>query len=94
MVMRVLPKNVFWDVDVSSLDQIRDRQFIIERVLEYGDEKIARWLLKSFPRASIVSVVKNSRRLTPKSRNLWGIKLGLWQHLPQSIREQKKIWQY
>jgi len=92
--MRGLPRNAFWDVDTASLDLVRDQHFIIERVLEYGDEKIARWLLKSFPRASIVSVVKNSHRLTPKSRNLWGIKLGLWQHLPQSIKKPKKIWQY
>ncbi len=92
--MRRLPKNAFWDIDTALLDPVKDRQFIIERVLEYGDEKIAHWLLKSFPRASIVSAVKNSRRLSPKSRNLWGIKLGLWQHLPQSIKEPKKIWQY
>lgn len=28
--------NLFWDVEVALLDMIKDKRFIIQRVLEYG----------------------------------------------------------
>lgn len=31
-------KCVFWDIDLASLDWIRHRRFIVERVSAYGDE--------------------------------------------------------
>lgn len=64
-------KNIFWDVNVTDLDLERHRAFIIERVLEHGDEKAVRWLFKNFPRKAIISVTEKSRRLSPKSRNFW-----------------------
>jgi len=40
--MKTLPeflKKYFWDVDFSKLDKEAYSQFIIERILEYGDQK-------------------------------------------------------
>jgi len=38
------PKKYFWDVDFSKLDKETHASFIIERILEEGDEKAARWM--------------------------------------------------
>lgn len=76
--MQLLPqaaKKVFWDVETGFLDMLRHKTFVIERILEYGDEKATQWLLKKFSRKAILTVLEQSRRLSPKSRNFWNIKL-------------------
>lgn len=75
-----LPSNIekiFWDIDLSELNPSRHSQFIIERILEYGDETLTRWLFQEFSKTAVASVVKKSRRLSPKSKYFWRIKLGI-----------------
>lgn len=91
---KVLPKKIFWDVDASMLDIKRHRVFIIERALEHGNEKVIRWLFKMFSQKEIAAVVKSSRRLSPKSRNFWCLKLGLWQPKKQLTKQHGTIWRF
>ncbi|KKS38261.1 MAG: hypothetical protein A3G49_02365 [Candidatus Sungbacteria bacterium RIFCSPLOWO2_12_FULL_41_11] len=63
----------FWDVDFKKLDSKADGQYIIERILEYGDEKAVNWLKKNIERRFIVSVLKNCRSLSPQSANFWAV---------------------
>jgi len=65
----------FWDVDPDSLDLGRHKAYIIERILEFGDERAIRWLFASYPRDEIVTVLSASRSLSPKSRNFWRLRL-------------------
>jgi hypothetical protein len=47
MKRNALPKALhryFWDVDAKRLNIRKYRQFIIERILEFGDEKAIRWV--------------------------------------------------
>ena len=89
-----MPAHLFWDTDPEQLDPERHRAYIIERVLEHGNDKDAEWMLRRYARPVIVEVVKKSRRLSPKSKNYWGIMLGLWKQLPQSAKQPEKIWKY
>jgi len=61
----------FWDTNPSCLDLQQNKTYIIERLLELGDEKAIRWLLKKYPRAEIVEVMVSSRSVSPKSRSYW-----------------------
>lgn len=54
--------HLFWDVDPSHLTTDHAR-FIIERVLDWGDIQAMNWLLKTFPRDTIVNALRTSRRL-------------------------------
>ena len=44
-------KKYFWDVDFLKLNRNSHSQFIIERVLEYGDERAVKWLFKYFKKS-------------------------------------------
>ena len=72
--MKSLPQfleKYFWDVDFSKLNKKTHSQFIIERILEYGDEKAVRWMRRNFKLNEIKKVVCNSRNLSLKSANFW-----------------------
>mgnify|MGYP006943673440 CR=1 FL=1 len=70
-------KKYFWNVDFSKLDFKKDSFFIINRILEYGDDKALRWLFKNASKKQIKEVVLNSRELTAKSANFWGLMFNL-----------------
>jgi hypothetical protein len=67
-------KRFFWDVDPAGLDLMRHKAYIIERLLEFGDEKAVRWLFNAFSRDDIAAVLESSRSLSLKSRNFWRLR--------------------
>ena len=89
-----IPAHLFWDTDPEQVDPERHRAYIIERVLEHGNEKDAEWMLRQYARQAIIEVLEKSRRISAKSKNYWGIILGLWKQLPQSAKRPAQIWKY
>ena len=85
---------LFWDVDITILDLKNDQRFIIERILEEGNDKAVTWLLGNYSKDQIADVVQKSHRISQKSRNYWGIKLGLWSTWNQFPAQHKTIWKY
>jgi hypothetical protein len=65
----------FWDVDPEKLDLERHKTFIIERILELGDEAAVRWLFAAYPRPDIILVLRAARALSPKSHGFWTLVL-------------------
>jgi hypothetical protein len=65
----------FWDVDPASLDIRRHKTFIIERLLEFGDERSVRWLFSTYSKDEILLVLRASRSLSAKSRYFWRLRL-------------------
>lgn len=61
----------FWDVKLSDLDLVAHKNYIIERILDMGDERAVSWLRQNYSKADILTVVRQSRRLSPKSKNFW-----------------------
>ncbi|MDI3281573.1 MAG: hypothetical protein QJR13_09405 [Bacillota bacterium] len=76
----------FWDTDPSRLDARRDRSFILERLLELGDDEAVHWLLSTYPREEIEEVVRYSRRLSRKTANFWALRYGLPQEEIRCLR--------
>lgn len=66
-------EKYFWDCDVNDLSMREHDQFIIERILNFGDDEAVRWLLNHTNRAQIKNVLHNSRNLSEKTRNFWNI---------------------
>ena len=66
-------QGYFWDTNLAKIDPKKHRTYLIERLLEYGDEKAYRWLNKNFSKATIRKVVAESRRISPKTRNFWSL---------------------
>lgn len=67
--------SFFWDADPLQLDIRKNKSYIIERLLELGDERAVHWLFLTYSLKEIRRVLDNSRSLSPKSRRFWKIML-------------------
>lgn len=100
--MKTLPqflKKYFWDVDFNKLDKEIFASFIIERILEEGDEKAARWMRDNFDIVQIKNVLFNSKNLSTKSANYWQLIFNLKREKILCLRKsfqkkQRLIWKY
>lgn len=63
--------SLFWDVDPKTVDPKKHARYVIERIVDFGTDREARWLYQSYPRLFIRDVVRNSRVVHPLSRALW-----------------------
>jgi hypothetical protein len=64
-------KKYFWDVDIEKLDIDNHKFYIIERLLNFGNEKTLIWLFRNYTKEEIKEVVKKSRSLTIKTARCW-----------------------
>lgn len=66
-------KNLFWDVNFNELYYEKDADFIIERVLNYGDEKDFFKAVKIYGLAKIKNVARKTNYTSRKNINFWSI---------------------
>lgn len=57
----------FWDTEIGKIDLKNHRDYVIERVLEYGSVEAWKWLKKQYTEEEIVQVLKTSRRISLRS---------------------------
>ena len=67
----------FWDVHVHELDKDRHRIFIIERLLNEGDQHTLRWLLEVYTDGELRQAVMTARGLNRKATRYWQHYFGL-----------------
>ena len=66
-------QSLFWDVDPKTIDSKKHASYIIERILDLGNDKEIRWMNRQYSPAMIGRVVKKSRVLHAKSKKLWSL---------------------
>lgn len=66
-----LRPSLFWDTDVKKLDLQKNSKYIIERIMDFGNDNEVRWMRKYYPKELIASVCKSSKQLHKSSRTLW-----------------------
>jgi hypothetical protein len=101
-LMKKIPQfleKYFWDVDFLELSKEKYSQFIIERILEYGDKKEVQWMENNFSLEEIKKRVLMSKNLSPKSANFWGIIYNLNKNKILCLKKlfqkkQNRIWKY
>ncbi len=64
-------RALFWDADPKAIDARRHARYIIERILDFGDEDEIRWVARTYSRKLIKDTIARSRVLHEKSRSLW-----------------------
>lgn len=64
-------QSLFWDVDPTTIDKEKNARYIIERVLDFGNDKEVKWVYEAYPHSLIAEVVKESRSLRPQTKTLW-----------------------
>ncbi len=64
-------QSLFWDTDPNKIDADRNAPYIIERIMDFGNDEEVRWMRKQYPRQLLAQVCKNSKQLHKSSRTLW-----------------------
>lgn len=54
-----LLRPFFWDIKLSDLDTDRHRDFILARLLEYGDQKALRWARWRYSKNEFIDFLEN-----------------------------------
>jgi len=67
----------FWDTRFTGRELLDWPEHTIERVLEYGQWMDIRFLREITGDQAIADVVKSSRKLSPRTVNLWKILLNI-----------------
>ena len=62
-------KHLFWDIDVSNLDFEKHKEFIVQRVLEYGVMKDFVLLIKYLSLNQVKNIAINLRSLDDRTLN-------------------------
>ena len=70
-------QTLFWDVDVKTIQLKKHARYIIERIIDFGNDEEVRWLWRTYPLNLIRDVVKKSRAISPLSRPLWETLTGI-----------------
>jgi len=55
-------QHCFWSYDLSSIDIEKDKHLVIQQVLNYGDWRAIKWLLRVYNDREIKKVLKSPRR--------------------------------
>lgn len=92
-------KRFFWDVDPDSLDVKKNSEYIIARILEYGDPEAIKWLFKTYDKKTIKKVLMNKRGFSKRTANFWSKILDVdknkIQCLTKSYQKMQKVhWPY
>jgi len=66
---------LFWDVDPKTIDPEKNARYIIERVLDFGNDEEIRWVWKFYSHDLISDVVGKSRGLFPRTKVFWNLLL-------------------
>lgn len=70
-------RPLFWDVNFDRLRVSGHERYIIERILEFGDDAAVRWMWRTFGPEAIAETVRRSRVISPRTANLWVLLLNL-----------------
>lgn len=64
-------QSLFWDVDPKTIDEKKHARYIIERILDFGNDKEVRWMWQHYNKNQIGDIVSKSRGLMPATKSLW-----------------------
>ncbi len=62
---------LFWDTNPKKIDTKRNAQYIIERILDFGNDKEVKWLYNFYNKSLLKKTVVKSRSLRSRTKNLW-----------------------
>lgn len=64
-------QTLFWDVDPKTIHPKKHARYIIERIMDFGNDDEVRWMWHFYPKSLLQNVAQHSRVLHPPTRSLW-----------------------
>jgi len=68
-------QSLFWDTDPKKIDAVKNAQYVIERILDFGKDEEVKWMWNFYEKDLLKKVVQNSRSLRKETKNLWNLVL-------------------
>lgn len=62
---------LFWDVNPKNIDAKKNAQYVIERILDFGNDREVKWMWNFYNKQLLKKVVAKSRCLRPRTKALW-----------------------
>ena len=62
---------ILWDVDPDRIDEARDADFLIVRILTAGRPEHVAWMFRRYPRPRVERIVTTDRRLPERVAEAW-----------------------
>ncbi|MEI6511610.1 MAG: hypothetical protein WCO25_06290 [Candidatus Uhrbacteria bacterium] len=64
--------SLFWDTDPKKIDFKKNARYVIERVLDFGNDREIKWLVHHYEPATIKKVLREPRvAIHPRALGLW-----------------------
>lgn len=82
-IKKAFDPTLFWDA--KEIDPVRHADYIIARVLDYGDEKDVKRLREIYSDDDLKRVIRTRRGLSPLTRRFWTVYFKL------SVLEEKRV---
>jgi len=72
-------RRFFWDAALSSLSADRHTDFILARLLEFGDRRALGWVFRTYPASRVTEFLQGRGRelLNRRTWRFWAAQLGL-----------------
>ena len=71
-------KSLFWDTDIKNIDRVKNKRYVIERILKFGDFDDYRWMRNAYSEEEVKKVILKERSdLDPKSIDFWCHSFGI-----------------
>ncbi|MFN3740353.1 MAG: DUF6922 domain-containing protein [Thermodesulfovibrionales bacterium] len=86
---RVFNPLLFWDA--AEVDIIKHKKYIIERVLNFGDERDIKELRRLYSDDELISIIKNSRNIKKKTAIFWAIYFNIPQEEIRCLRKSLQV---
>jgi hypothetical protein len=72
-ILELYKNDAFWDTPLASINPALHKDFVIERLLQYGGMEGIRWLLENWGPAAIENVVISSRNISRMTAGFWSV---------------------
>jgi len=63
--------DAFWDTDLETIDPSLHKEFIVDRLLQYGGLEGIRWIMQNWGVDTIRDVLQKSRNLSRMTATFW-----------------------
>ena len=64
-------QSLFWDTNPETIDPEKNALYIIERILDFGNDEEVRWMWNFYDKTKINRVLGNPRGVRPRTKALW-----------------------
>ena len=78
--MKQLPKSLwkyFWEVKPEEVDVEERPDYVIHRIMDYGDTEAVRWMKMTYGQVQMQEVLRSRRGISRPSAYYWATILGL-----------------